>query len=384
MFTRTLRPPSGAFFLFGPRGTGKSTWVRDRFPRALIVNLLTQENTVRFEHEPGLLRALVTARAKNDWVVIDEVQRVPKLLDEVHYLMEEEGYKRFVLTGSSARKLRRGAANLLAGRAVLRNLYPLTTAEMANSVPLDQLLRYGSLPLSVTASADDAREDFLRAYATTYLAEEIKAEGLVRDLGSYSRFLEVAALAAGQRTNISGLARDASVSRETIRGYFDVLIDTLIADWLPAYRPRAKVKETVLPKLYWFDSGVLNAASRAFDQPLPADWDGILLEHLLLHEMRAYLHYSNVKGSLGYWATHGGTEVDFVWWHGAKMAAIEVKSSKRFRPEYTKGLRALSENVPVAAAYVVYRGEDELLVDGVRVLPVEAFLKLLHAGEVLG
>lgn len=384
MFTRTLESPSNAFFLFGPRGTGKSTWIRSRFPDALVINLLTQENTVRYEHEPGLLRAQVLARPKANWIVIDEVQRVPKLLDEVHYLMEEEGYKQFALTGSSARKLRRGGTNLLAGRAVLRKLFPLTSAETEYSVSTDQLLRYGALPISVNAPDDASREDFLRAYATTYLAEEIKAEGLVRDLGSYSRFLEVAALAAGQRTNVSGLARDAGVSRETTRGYFDVLVDTLIADWLPAYRPRAKVKETALPKLYWFDTGVLNAASRAFDQPLPADWDGVLLEHLLLHEIRAFLHYGRVKGSLGYWATHGGREVDFVWWQGSTMVAIEVKSSRRFRPEFTTGIRALRDGLPGVRAYVIYRGVEELVVDDdVRVLPVESFLRQLHEGEIL-
>ncbi len=167
---------------------------------------------------------------------------------------------------------------------------------------------------------------------TTYLTEEIRAEGLVRDLGGFSRFLEVAALAAGQTTNVSSLARDAGVARQTLRGYFDVLVDTLIGDWLPAYRPRAKVKEIALPKFYWFDAGVLHAAAGGFDQPLPADWNGVLLEHLVFHEIRSYLHYNNVKGSLGYWRTPSGSEVDFVWWYGAKMAAIEVKSSRSFRP----------------------------------------------------
>lgn len=384
MYARTLEPPNSAFFLLGPRGTGKSTWLRNHLPGALVMNLLKHENMVRYEHQPELLRAQALARPKNDWIVIDEVQRVPKLLDEVHYLMEEEGYKRFALTGSSARKLRRGGTNLLAGRAVLRNMYPLTTFEMNYSVPISQLMRYGSLPLSATAANDEAREDFLRAYSATYLAEEIKAEGLVRDLGSYSRFLEVAAIAAGQRTNISGLARDAGVARDTTRGYFDVLVDTLIADWLPAYRPRAKVKETALPKLYWFDTGVLNAAIRAFDQPPPADWDGILLEHLLLNEIRAHVHYKNVKGSLGYWATPSGTEVDFVWWHGNNMVAIEVKASTTFRKEYVRGLSILREAQPAARTFVVYRGHEELVVDSTRVLPVELFLQNLHAGTVLG
>lgn len=385
MFSRTLDPPRGAFFLFGPRGTGKSTWIRSHFGDALLVNLLQPENAVRFERDPALLRAQVLARAKSDWVVVDEVQRAPRLLDEVHYLMEEKGYRRFALTGSSARKLRRGAANLLAGRAVLRTLFPLTAAELDFSVPTAQRLRYGSMPLSVVAEDDIGREDYLRAFVTTYLAEEIRAEGLVRNLGSFSRFLDVAALAAGQTTNVSALSRDAGVSRETARGYFEILTDTLIGDWLPAYRPRAKVKEVAQPKFYWFDSGVLHAAAGGFDQPLPADWDGVLLEHLILHELKAYMHYHSVKGSLGYWATPSGGEVDFVWWQGSLMAAIEVKSSRRFRREYRAGIRSLEAGFKgKLRSWIVYRGDEELEVDGTRVLPVKAFLEHLHAGKILG
>jgi predicted AAA+ superfamily ATPase len=384
MFTRTLAPPAGSFFLFGPRGTGKSTWIRTSFPGALVVNLLTPENTIRYERDPALFRAEVEARAKSDWIVVDEIQRVPRLLDEVHYLMEEKGHRRFALTGSSARKLRRGSANLLAGRAVMRRLFPLTAAETDLSVPGEQLLRFGAMPLSVLAPDDGAREDYLRAFVTTYLAEEVRAEGLVRDLGGFARFLEVAALAAGQTTNVSSLARDAEVSRETVRGYFEILVDTLIGEWLPAYRPRAKVKEVAQPKFYWFDSGVLHAAAGGFDQPRPADWDGVLLEHVVLHELRAYLHYAGIKGSLGYWATPSGAEVDFVWWHGPRRVAIEVKAGKRYRSEYRSGLRSLETSLPgKLRSYVVYRGDAELEVEGARVLPLEAFLRRLHNGEIL-
>lgn len=346
--------------------------------------MLPPDHTVRYQRDPALFRAEVQARPRTDWIVVDEVQRVPKLLDEVQYLMEENGYRKFVLTGSSARKLKRGSANLLAGRAVLRKLFPLTTAEMSFSVPTAQLLRYGSMPLSVTAEDDRTREDFLRAYVTTYLAEEVRAEGLVRDLGGFSRFLEVAALAAGQRTNVSAISRDAAVSRETARGYFDILVDTLLGDWLHAYRPRAKVKEVALPKFYWFDAGVLRAAAGGLDQPLPSDWDGVLLEHVVLHEIRSYLHYAGVKGSLSYWATPSGTEVDFVWWHGSTMVAVEVKSGRRFRREYLAGIRALEAGVPRLASYIVYRGETELNVDGTRVLPLDGFLRRLHRGEIVG
>lgn len=383
MYTRILEPPRGSFFLLGPRGTGKSTWVRRNFRDALTINLLPSEMMLRYQRDPSLFRAEVLAQPRDRWIVVDEIQRVPNLLDEVHYLMEEKGHKRFVLTGSSARKLKKGAANLLAGRAVVRNLFPLTTSELGGAASLSQLIRYGSMPLSVNADDEEMREDFLRAYVTTYLAEEIKAEALVRDLGPFSRFLGVTSLAAGQRTNIAGLARDAAISRDTARGYFEVLIDTLIGHWLPAYRPRAKVKEQALPKFYWFDPGVLQAAAGAFDQPPPVDWDGILLEHLLLHEMRSYLHYSRARGTLGYWATPSGSEVDFVWWYGRKIVLIEAKHATEYRREHRKGIESFLQN-KAATSYIVYRGERELDVEGTHVLPVEAFLRKLHSGQILG
>lgn len=350
---------------------------------AYVVNLLRADAMVRYARDPSLFRAEVRTRPRSSWIVVDEVQRAPKLLDEVHYLMEEEGYRKFALTGSSARKLRRGGANLLAGRAILRSLFPLTSAEMRFSVPVAQLLRYGSMPLSVTAANHAAREEFLRAYVTAYLSEEVKAEGLVRDLGGFSRFLDVAALAAGRTTNVSGIARDAGVSRETARGYFEILVDTLLGHWLPAYRPRSKVKEVALPKFYWFDAGVLHAAAGGFDQPLPGDWQGVLLEHLLFNEIQSYLHYAGIKGSLGYWATPSGTEVDFVWWRGAEMVAIEAKASRTYRREYRKGIAALRGGVK-ARSYIVYGGEQELRDDGTHVMPVAVFLRRLHAGEIIG
>lgn len=383
MFPRALTLPRSAFFLFGPRGTGKSTWVRTTLEDAYVVNLLPAENMLRYERDPARLRSEVLALPRDQWIVLDEVQRAPRLLDEVHFLMEDKGYKRFALTGSSARKLRRGAANLLAGRAILRHLFPLTSLETGFAVPIEQALRFGALPMSVNAADDEAREEFLRAYVTTYLAEEIKAEALVRDLGSFSRFLSVASLAGGRTTNVTSIARDAAVSRETARGYFEVLVDTLVGTWLEAYRPRAKVKEVALPKFYWFDPGVLHAAAGGFDQPLAADWQGVLLEHLVLHELRAHMHHAGVRGSLGFWATPSGSEVDFVWWRGSRMVAIEAKHGRQYRPEYRKGIAALL-SATKAESYVVYLGERELVVEGTHVLPIGSFLRRLYRGEILG
>jgi uncharacterized protein len=193
----------------------------------------------------------------------------------------------------------------------------------------------------------------------------------------------VAALAAGRATNVSNIARDAAVSRETARGYFDIFVDTLIGQWLPAYRPRSKVKEVALPKFYWFDAGVLHAAAGGFDQPLPADWDGVLLEHFVLLELQSYLHYHAIKGSLGYWATPSGSEVDFVWWRGQEIVAIEVKHGRNYRRDYKKGIDAFLAGRR-ARTCIVYRGVHELDVEGTRVLPLDTFLRRLHAGEIVG
>lgn len=382
MFPRSLEPPRTSFFLFGPRGTGKSTWARQRLAGAHVVDLLPPETMLRFDKSPSLFRAEVLAQPRDRWIVVDEVQRVPRLLDEVHFLMEQHGYKKFALTGSSARKLKRGAANLLAGRAIVRNLFPLTFAELGDAAVADRLLKFGALPLCVTAEDDRAREDFLRSYVTVYLNEEIRAEALVRDLGSFARFLEIATLAAGRITNVSSLARDAAISRETARGYFEVLVDTLIGSFLPAYRPRAKVKEMAQPKFYWFDTGVLRAAAGGFDQPLPSDMEGIMLEHLVLRELQSYMHYSGVKGSLAYWATPSGSEVDFVFWRGSNVVAIEVKHGRTYRSDYRNGIASLLGSMK-ARSYIVYRGERELEVEGTRVLPLEQFLRQLHAGAVI-
>ncbi len=384
MYTRALEAPPRAFFLFGPRGTGKSTWLRSELPDAKIIDLLPPTTALEYQKDPALLRREVETVARDTWIVLDEIQRVPALLDEVHFLMETHGRRKFVLTGSSARKLRRGASNLLAGRAFLRRMHPLTAAETRFGVAAEQAMRFGMMPLSVTAKSDALREEYLTSYVTTYLNEEIKFEGLVRDAGSFARFLDVACLAAGQRTNLASLSRDAQVTRETVRSYFSILEDTLLGSWLPAWRPRAKVKEVALPKFYWFDAGVLHAAAGGFRQPLPSDWNGVLLEHWILHEIRSFLDYSRSRGDLGYWRTPSGSEVDFVWWYGKTMVAVEVKASRRYKPEFRAGIRSLSESKKPRSSWIVYLGDRELKDEGSWVLPARSFVRKLHAGEVMG
>ena len=250
MYARDLSLPDRSFFLFGPRGTGKTTWLHSVLPIAHRVDLLRDRELVRLLRDPGLFTREVEALRAGSWVVVDEVQKLPALLDEVQDLLVRgrAGY-RFALTGSSARKLRRSGVNLLAGRAVNRRFHPLTAGELGADFDLERILRFGGLPaVWADAPSDAARIDFLEAYAENYLTQEIRQEGLVKNLDSFSRFLEIASLVNAQVVNVAGVARDAGVARPTVQGFFGILVDTLIGVWLSAWRPRAKVKELAHPK----------------------------------------------------------------------------------------------------------------------------------------
>ena len=383
MYTRMLKYQKNSFFLFGPRGVGKSTWIKEQYPDARIIDLLPTAESIKYAKNPSLLSATIKTEPKDRWIVIDEIQKIPALLDEVHHLMENEGYKHFVLSGSSARKLKRGAANMLGGRANKKSMYPFNSRELDFTVDVGQILEFGMLPLSILADEVEQKESFLRSYLLTYINEEIRAEGLVRDIGTFSRFLDIASLVAGTQVNVSGLARDAGIGRDTVQGYFSIFEDTLLGSFLQAYRPRAKVKEVQKPKFYWFDPGVLNAAAGAFDQPMPKDWQGVLLEHWIYHELKSYLDYTGTKGSLGFWRTPSGTEVDFIWWYGEQVVGIEVKSSRSFRKEFLKGIKSLNNNLPLRSAYLIYQGDEDLIIDDVCILRPLSFLKKLHAGDIL-
>ncbi|MBX7117326.1 MAG: DUF4143 domain-containing protein, partial [Myxococcaceae bacterium] len=334
MYTRRLQPPRRSFFLFGPRATGKTTWLRSVFLEAHWFNLLLESELIRLTRDPLAFRQEVEALPANSWVVVDEVQRLPALLNDVHELLSRRGPSfRFALTGSSARKLKRGQANLLAGRALTKKFFPLTMAEMGGLPAIDELLSLGCLPQIRDAADSRERVELLEAYSDTYLAEEVRAEALVKNLASFTRFLEVAAVMNGQVTNVSSLAREAGVARPTVQGYFDVLIDTLLGVWLPAYRNQVRVKEVAHPKFYFFDTGVVRSLSRKLREPLEQAERGHLLETYVLHELRAYDHDASLGGSLSYWRTPSGSEVDFIWSRGKKQVAIEVKASTRWRSE---------------------------------------------------
>jgi predicted AAA+ superfamily ATPase len=384
MYTRRLMLPPRSFLLLGPRGTGKTTWLRGRLPQAQWYNLLLDRELLRLMRDPGAFRREIEALPRGAWVVIDEVQKLPALLNEVHdALTAAPGRWKFALSGSSARRLRRADVNLLGGRVVMRRMLPLTAAELPGEAAVADRMRFGGLPLVCAEKTAAGRIDLLEAYVETYLTQEIRAEALVRSLEGFTRFLEVAALANAQVTNVASLARDAAVSRPTVQGYFEVLTDTLLGAWLPAWRPRAKVKEVAHPKFYLFDCGVTRALARRLREPLDAAERGVLLETLIFHELRAQMAYAGIGGELAYYRTPSGTEIDFVWSRGRAVVGIEVKASERWRPEFARALTELHANRAIRRAYGVYLGDRPLRDGAVHVFPIAAFLRELVGGRVL-
>jgi predicted AAA+ superfamily ATPase len=382
MFVRAYSLPKGSFFLFGPRATGKTTWLRSVLPSALWIDLLRMQEVLALTRQPELFRSRVEALSASSWVVIDEIQRLPQLLDEVHSLIATHpGRFRFAMLGSSARKLRRLEVNLLAGRAIRREFFPLTGREMDYDFALNELLAFGALP----AIRTDVRGavDVLEAYTSTYLREEIQQESLIRDLPSFARFLEVAALANGQVTSVASIARDAGVARPTAQRYFDVLVDTLIGIWVRPWKASARVKEVGHPKFYFFDTGVVRVLHGSIREPLERAERGPLLETLILHELRAHMAIAGTGGEINYWRTPSSGEIDFIWRRGKRAVGIEVKASNRYRSEEAATLREFLERRLVSSAFVVYDGKDVLKDGGVTVLPVAEFMRRLARDEVI-
>jgi uncharacterized protein len=381
MFTRSYKVPDHSFFLFGPRGTGKSTWLRQVLPGALWFDLLRMQTLLELTRQPESFRQQVEVRPKDDWIVVDEVQRLPMLLNEVHALIAETGTKyRFALSGSSARKLKRMDVNLLAGRAVNRSFFPMTSGELNQDFDVDRVLNFGLLP-QIHAEPEHAI-DVLDAYVSNYIKEEIQQEALVRNLDSFVRFLEIASLMNGQILNLAGVARDAAVARPTVQGFFEILSDTLIGFQLPAWRRKAKAKEVARPKFYFFDPGVARALAGRTRDPVESGERGFLLETWILHELRAAMAHFNTGGQLHYWRTPHGTEVDFIWTRSRHAIGIEVKSSERWRPEFGDALKGLMGDGIIQQGFAVYTGARELKDGPLRILPLKGFLRLVSDGAI--
>jgi predicted AAA+ superfamily ATPase len=350
---------------------------------ALWFNLLLDDDYLPMLGSSSLFRERVEAHPPGSWVVVDEVQRLPGLLNEVHDLISRHGDSfKFALSGSNARKLRRLDVNVLAGRVIERAMFPLVAGELGSDFNLDDALRFGTLP--GIFSDERYRVDRLRAYVHTYLRQEIQQEALVKDLGSFHRFLKVAAIMHGQVVNQAAIARDAGVARTTVQRFFDTLVDTLVGNLVPAWQPKAKVRESGKPKFYFFDPGVVRAIRDVVDEPLADADSGPLLEGYVLHELRAALAYRGLGGEISYWSTPGSKEIDFVWTKGSRSVAIEVKSSRRWRPEYAKTINEFLDAGIVTRGFVVYRGSQRYRSGRVDGVPAEEFLPMLYSDEFPG
>lgn len=371
MYPRLLKVPGNkSFFLFGPRGTGKTTWVKKESGADVIIDLLDGAVYQELIGQPARLRSLITPSSPG-LIVIDEIQRIPGLLNEVHRLIEEKKW-RFALTGSSARKLRKTQANLLAGRAYDYRMHPLTVRELGRNFSLPEALRWGLLP-AVSSEPDKGR--FLKSYVSTYVREEVQQEGLARNIPAFARFMEAASFSQGSVLNLSSVARDAGKDRKVVEDYFSILEDLLIGVRLPVFQKKAKRSVTVHPKFYYFDVGVFRAVRPLGPLDDAAQLNGIALETLVFQQLRALNDYCGWGFELFFWRTTAGEEVDFVLYGEKGLVAIEVTSAGRYRLEDGKALRAFSRDYPMARSIFLYSGDREYREEKLRVVPVAEFLQ---------
>lgn len=382
MYTRLLKNPQQSAFVFGLRAIGKSTWARSRFPDAMHYDLLDSSLYWDLSRDPNRLYREVSVKPAGSWIAIDEIQRVPALLNEVHRLIEDR-QTNFVMTGSSARKLRRGGVNLLAGRALVSTMFPMTSAEFEFEFKLDRVLQFGTLPEALNQANP---QDYLRSYVETYLAQEVIAEALIRDAGRFARFLEIASRQNAQPTNVASIARDTGTSRKTVQSHFDILQDTFVGNWLTPWKLKSSNKQLQQSKFYFSDMGIVRGLSSRLPFPPTPEESRFLLETFLCNELRAYLSYSNTHYPLHYWRTYDGAEVDFVIETRDGCVGIEVKLATRWTSKFNRGLNRLAAHLPHQTTFDrigVFTGSREELWDGVRVFPVSEFLKRLWRNQLI-
>jgi len=387
-YNRFLSFPDKSFFLFGPRGVGKSTLLKQNMSRALYLDLLKGNLFLELSVNPSGLESMVSHLDSGQWVIIDEIQKIPALLDEVHRIIEEKRLK-FALCGSSARKLKRMGTNLLGGRALSLNLESFSVMELGSDLNWDYCLEWGLLPY--VQRDREMPQESLDAYVNTYLKEEIRQEGVVRNEKPFIRFLNIVGQLNGQLVNGLNIAKDAAISRSTVDNYFSILEDTLLGHFLPSYRPQTKIREVSHPKFYWFDPGVARAAAGLLRDPLDGIQKRISLETILFHELRIYNQISYKKRNIAFYRTSSGSEIDFIietrkrtFFSKPEVLGIEVKSAVKWNRKWEKPIRSLmeSEQIIMKKAFGVYQGENIYTFDNITILPVYIFLEKLYKGEI--
>jgi uncharacterized protein len=373
-------PENQSAFLWGPRKTGKTTYLKSRFPHSIVYDFLQTDLFLDFSKRPALLREQLMAKDQESLkypIIMDEVQKIPRIMDEVHWLIENKGL-RFILCGSSARKLKRGGANLLGGRAWRYELMPLVTAELKNWDLLTVLNR-GLVP---SHYLDENYSRSLRAYSQDYLKEEIFAEGIIRNIPSFSRFYDAMAFSHGELVNYSNIARDCGVDSKTVREYFQILVDTLMGKMIAPFKKRQNRQViTKSPKFYLFDVGVAGAITRRTILEEKGEAFGKAFEHYILMELTAYNSYNELDFDINFWRTKSGLEVDFILGNGE--IALEVKGSSRIDKRDLYPLTAFQKEFPSSKAIIVCNERTERIVDQIHIMPYRHFLSKLWEGKMI-
>ncbi len=372
---RLITPPKESFFLLGPRGSGKSTWLTHAYPQSERIDLLLPQEERRYLSNPERLIELAYALPAGSVLVLDEIQRAPGLLPVIHSLIEEKRELQFIMTGSSARKLRREVGNLLGGRALLRVMPPFFAAELGDAFQLDRALKIGMLPMVVEAK--DPLEKVLN-YVGTYLREEVMAEGLVRQAGDFARFLEVISFSQGGVLNVNEIARETQVKRTTVDNYLQILEDLLLSFRLSVFNRRAKRAVISHPKFYYFDTGVFRSLRPRGPLDKEAELEGPALEGLVAQHLRAWVQFQREPHQLSFWRTKSQTEVDFIVYGPKGFWAIEVKRGQEVHSSDLKGLQAFSDEYPEAHLLLLYTGKERRRIGSVDCIPVQSFLSKLR------
>jgi len=368
---RSLVPPKGSYFLLGPRGTGKSTWLQHHYPNALRIDLLLGEEERRFSAYPERIRDVANSLPEGSTLILDEIQRVPRLLPEIHALIEEKRNIQFVMTGSSSRKLRRSVSDLLGGRALLRQMGPFLASELKDKFSLESALKIGLIPLIVESSDSASR---LLDYLHLYLREEIQAEGLVRQIGDFSRFLEVASFSHASLWTSTDISRESGVKRATVDNYLQILEDLLLAFTIPVFTRRAKRKLISHSKFYFFDAGVYRILRPQGILDSSQEIEGLALEGLVAQHLRSWVLSQKEPHSLSFWRTQTKMEVDFVVYGPRGFYGIEVKRSSNLGPDDVRALAAFKEEYPEATCFFVVPSKRREVFRGFPVIPVDEFL----------
>ena len=371
---RKFTSPNKSFFLFGARGTGKSTFLKNNYPDALWIDLLLPNEFRTYSAKPERIIELINGNPDKKTIIIDEIQKVPDLLSAVHSIIEEKRDLQFILTGSSARKLRKEGLNLLAGRLLFKTFHPFLFAEVRDKWESNVILKNGLLPIVFSSSTP---KETLEAYVSLYIKEEVQQESLVRNIGNFTRFLEAISFSHGSLLNISNVARECEIERKVVENYIKILEDILLADRLQVFSKRAKRAIVKHPKFYFIDTGVFNTLRPKGPLDNPEEIDGAALEGLIFQQLKTWNAYSNNPYQISFWRSQGGVEVDFILYGEKNIYAIEVKNTNRIRPADLRSLQAFAKDYPQSKQIFLYRGENQLRRNNILCMPVTNFLDKL-------